>query len=101
MCGKPIDIVVSFMFIMHHCLKTSCLDECSSYIEKKNEDKRSSGYKMDLTVDTALSDDSLEEIWYRFVSDNGDEMCTYPPGVLSCGTYHPIWLNGKIIQPTF
>jgi hypothetical protein len=47
---------------------------------------------MDLTVDTALSDDSLEENWYRFVSDNGDEMCTYPPGVLSCGTYYPIIL---------
>jgi hypothetical protein len=50
---------------------------------------------MDLTVDTALSDDSLDDNWYRFVSDNGDEMCTYPPGVLSCGTYYPIWLNGK------
>ena len=50
---------------------------------------------MELTVDTVLSDDSLEENWYRFVSDNGDEMCTYPPGVFSCGTYYPIWLNGK------
>jgi hypothetical protein len=49
----------------------------------------------ELTVDTVLSDDSLEENWYRFVSDNGDEMCTYPPGVFSCGTYYPIWLNGK------
>ena len=38
--------------------------ECSSYIEQKNEAKRSSGYKIDLTVDTALSDDSLEENWY-------------------------------------
>jgi predicted SAM-dependent methyltransferase len=37
-----------------------------------------------------LSDDSLEENWYRFVSDNGDVMCTYPPGELSCGTYYPI-----------
>ena len=80
---------------MYNCLKTSCLDECISYKNKTNEAKRSSGYKMDLTVDTALSDDSLEENWYRFVSDNGDEMCTYPPGVLSCGTYYPIWLNGK------
>ena len=75
---------------------TSCLDECRSYTERKNEVRRSSGYKMDLTVDTALSDDSLEGYWYRFVSDNGDEMCTYPPGVLSCGAYHPIWLNGKL-----
>ena len=75
---------------------TSCLDECRSYTERKNEVRRSSGYKMDLTVDTALSDDILEENWYRFVSDNGDEMCTYPPGVLSCGAYHPIWLNGKL-----
>ena len=71
-----------------------------SYIEKTNEAKRSSGYKMDLAVDTALSDDSLEENWYRFVSDNGDEMCTYPPGVLSCGTYYPIWLNGKLYLPS-
>ena len=80
---------------------TSCLDECSSYIKKKNEAKRSSGFKMDLIVDTVLSDDSLEENWYRFVNDNGDEMCTYPPGVLSCGTYFPIWLNGRLFQPTF
>jgi len=29
---------------------------------------------MDLTVDTALSGDSLEENWSRFVSDNGDEL---------------------------
>ena len=47
---------------MHNCLKTSWLDECSSYIEKKNEAKRSSGYKMNLTVDTALSGDILDEI---------------------------------------
>jgi hypothetical protein len=76
-----------------------CLGKCISYTEKTNEAKRSSGYKMDLTVDTALSDDSLEENWYRFVSDNGDAMCTYPPGVLSCGTYYPIWLNGKLYSP--
>ena len=94
--GKLIDIVWFRLLVVYNCLKTSCLDECSSYTERKNEVRRSSGYKMDLTVDTALSDDILEENWYRFVSDNGDEMCTYPPSVLSCGTYHPIWLNGKL-----
>jgi len=47
---------------MHNCLKTSWLDECSSYIEQKNEAKRSSGYKMDLTALSALSGDSLDEI---------------------------------------
>ena len=81
---------------MFNCLMTSCLGECSFSIEKKNEVKRSSGYQMDLTVDTALSDDNLDEHWYRFVSDNGDKMCTYPPGLLSCETYYPIWLNGKL-----
>ena len=55
---------------------------------------------MDLTVDTALSDDSLEDNWYRFVSGNGGEMCTYPPGVFSCGTYYPIWLNGRSFSPS-
>ena len=94
--GKLIDIVWFRLLVVYNCLMTSCLDECRSYTERKHEVRRSSGYKMDLTVDTALSDDSLEENWYRFVSDNGDEMCTYPPGVLSCGTYHPIWLNGKL-----
>ena len=29
---------------------------------------------MDLTVDNALSGDSLEENWSRLVSDNGDEL---------------------------
>ena len=81
---------------MYNCLNTSCLDQCNAYTEKKNEAKRSSGYKMDLSVDTALTDGSLEENWYRFVSDNGAKMCTYPPGVFSCGTYYPIWLNGKL-----
>jgi hypothetical protein len=28
-------------------------------------------------------------------------MCTYPPGVLSCGTYYPIWLNGKLFWTSF
>ena len=94
--GKLIEIVWFRLLVVYNCLMTSCLDECMSYTERKNEVRRSSGYKMDLTVDTALSDDILEENWYRFVSDNGDEMCTYPPGALSCGTYHPIWLNGKL-----
>jgi len=38
------------------------LDECSSYIEKKNKAKRSSGYEIDLTVDTTLSGDNFDEI---------------------------------------
>ena len=38
------------------------MDECSSYIEKKNETKRSSGYKIDLTVDTVLIGDSFDEV---------------------------------------
>lgn len=37
----------------------------------------------------------LNETWYRVISDNGEKMPTYPPGILHCGTINPIWLNGE------
>lgn len=41
-----------------------------------------------------ISDDLLEEGWYRVFSDNGDAMPTVPPGTEYCGTTNPFWLNG-------
>lgn len=42
-----------------------------------------------------ISDEMLNETWYRVISDNGEKMPTYPPGILHCGTINPIWLNGE------
>lgn len=42
-----------------------------------------------------ISDERLEETWYRIKSRNGDQMPTYPPGDYHCGTYYPVWINGN------
>ena len=33
--------------------------------------------------------------WYRFKSVAGNKMPEYNPGRFHCGTYIPIWMNGK------
>ena len=37
----------------------------------------------------------VNDNWYRFDSPAGNEMPTTRPAVKKCGTYMPIWLNGK------
>ncbi|CAG2220489.1 unnamed protein product [Mytilus edulis] len=43
----------------------------------------------------SISDNIIEEGWYRVYSDNGDAMPTAPPGTKYCGTTYPFWLNGS------
>ena len=33
--------------------------------------------------------------WYRFKSVAGDKMPEFNPGLYHCGTYIPMWMNGK------
>ncbi|CAC5390460.1 Low-density lipoprotein receptor-related protein 6 [Mytilus coruscus] len=72
------------------------LDQCSNYSTIQNEEKRSIGYTLDLSLDVPISDNDLQDNWYRVISDNGDRIPTFPPGSLRCGTYMPIWLNGSL-----
>ena len=59
------------------------------------EVKRSAGYSLNLTnSEIAISDDRLEQGWYRIISAAGTEMPTEAPGVFRCKTWYPIWLDG-------
>ncbi|XP_076109570.1 uncharacterized protein LOC143078599 [Mytilus galloprovincialis] len=74
-------------------------DPCNIYRSVNDTEKRSTGFYVDWTVDDPISDEMLEEDWYRFFSNNGDDMPTSPPGIKNCGTINPLWLNGTL--PTF
>lgn len=69
-------------------------DPCNIYRSVNDTEKRSTGFYVDWTVDDPISDEILEEDWYRFFSNNGDDMPTSPPGIKNCGTINPLWLNG-------
>ncbi|VDI39770.1 Hypothetical predicted protein [Mytilus galloprovincialis] len=70
-------------------------DPCVTYKRLDNAEKRSTGFFADWTSEESISDDMLEEGWYRIYSDNGDDMPTSQlPGTKYCGTMNPFWLNG-------
>ncbi|VDI39774.1 Hypothetical predicted protein [Mytilus galloprovincialis] len=74
-------------------------DSCDEFKSLNNAEKRSTGFYVDWTSDDPITDETLEEDWYRVMSDNGDEMAISPPGIKFCGTTNPIWLNGTL--PSF
>lgn len=76
------------------------LGMCGSYNSLQVSNKRSIDYITDLSLDVPISDHALEMGWYRMINDNGDQIPTSPPGLLHCGTIHPIWLNGIIFLIT-
>ncbi|CAG2226665.1 unnamed protein product [Mytilus edulis] len=69
---------------------------CNQYSIIQNEEKRSPGYVMNITTDLPISDEMINNTWYRVISGNGEEMPKYPPGILHCGTANPIWLNDSL-----
>ncbi|XP_052063239.1 uncharacterized protein LOC127702954 isoform X1 [Mytilus californianus] len=69
---------------------------CTNYDNIENEEKRSSSYIYDFDTDIAISDDVLQEGWYRIISRSGTDMPTEPPATFRCGTWYPIWLNGSL-----
>ncbi|XP_052063299.1 von Willebrand factor D and EGF domain-containing protein-like [Mytilus californianus] len=74
-------------------------DSCDVFRSLNNAEKRSTGFYVDWTSDDPIIDETLEEDWYRVISDNGDDMAISPPGMKFCGTTNPIWLNGTL--PSF
>lgn len=70
-------------------------NECIKHKMIRHEEKRSTGYETDVMIDIPITDEGLEHAWYRIESINGDDMPTDAPGIFHCGTYNPIWLNGK------
>ncbi|XP_071174260.1 von Willebrand factor D and EGF domain-containing protein-like [Mytilus edulis] len=75
-------------------------DPCVTHTKLVNAEKRSTGFFADWTSEESISDDILEEGWYRIYSDNGGDMPTRQlPGTKFCGTTNPFWLNGTL--PTF
>lgn len=77
------------------CILTIIIGPCNQYSIIQDQEKRSVGYTTDQSTDDIISDDMLNNTWYRVISRNGDEIATHPPGVYHCGTLNPIWLNGK------
>lgn len=73
-------------------------EPCYVYRSVNDAEKRSTGFYADWTVDDPISDEILEEDWYRFFSDNGDDMPTFPPGIKNSGTINPLWLNGTFFS---
>ena len=91
-----------FVFVIHMLLLyqldliLSQTDPCNNY-KRLEEVKRSAGYSLNLTnSEIAISDDRLEQGWYRIISAAGTEMPTEAPGVFRCKTWYPIWLDGTL-----
>lgn len=66
------------------------LAECLSYSYHDSAD-RSMNFKAD--VHSAKCDEFLQQGWYRFRGDAGDQMPTSCVAVLYCGTHAPGWLS--------
>ncbi|VDI45153.1 Hypothetical predicted protein [Mytilus galloprovincialis] len=69
--------------------------ECINYKYIEHGEKRSTDFNTVGSMHIPISDERLEETWYRIKSRNGDQMPTYPPGDYHCGTYYPVWINGN------
>ncbi|XP_071142810.1 von Willebrand factor D and EGF domain-containing protein-like [Mytilus edulis] len=89
-----------YCLIAHDCCpdyeRTCQAGPCNQYSIIQDQEKRSVGYTTDQSTDDIISDDMLNNTWYRVISRNGDEIATHPPGIYHCGTLNPIWLNGSL-----
>jgi hypothetical protein len=73
--GKLIDIVWFRLLVVYNCLMTSCLDECRSYTERKNEVRRSSGYKMKRYIKAILHNIQLVKAGGEYLVKVHSEWC--------------------------
>ncbi|XP_052101114.1 von Willebrand factor D and EGF domain-containing protein-like isoform X2 [Mytilus californianus] len=69
-------------------------DECFTYKLIEKQEERSADFETEMSNYIPISDENLEEAWYRIKSENGDQIPTYPPGAFHCGTNYPVWMNG-------
>ncbi|CAB4039860.1 Hypothetical predicted protein, partial [Paramuricea clavata] len=84
---------VLFCFLVLHCI--TALDAQCSHLTYTtiNNVRRSTAY----TATYDLCDRGLiqDGSWYRFKSAAGDKMPESDPKIKHCGTYIPIWMNGR------
>ena len=82
-----------FCFLVLHCI-TALNAQCGhlQYTTIRNI-RRSTAYNATYDLcDRGLIQDGL---WYRFESVAGNKMPEFNPGIYHCGTFIPIWMNGK------
>ena len=82
--------IFSILYHVHESGGTSCDTIEYTFI---NDSRRSTAIESSspYICDRGFIEDDK---WYRFHSEAGDTMPTENPGILHCGTYVPIWLNG-------
>lgn len=89
------------MIVPYFLITFSEINPCINYTTINNVDRRAVGNVLKLGIIPSLSDDFLDSEWYRINSDAGEQMPTEAPGLFHCGTWYPIWLNGKTIIKQF
>lgn len=45
-----------------------------------------------------ICDVTIIEKWYRIDSEAGNDTISFCPPIRRCGTVHPIWMNGKMVD---
>ncbi|XP_063431059.1 uncharacterized protein LOC134713698 [Mytilus trossulus] len=60
------------------------------------QEKRAVANIFNVIEDVTISDDLLDSGWYRVQNDECGTMPTTAPGLLQCGTWYPIWLDGQL-----
>ena len=92
MMDSPAAVLLCFAVL--HCITDFASGVCSHITYTTiNDIRRSTAY--DSTSDLCDRGVIKDGSWYRFQSVAGDKMPEFNPGVKHCGTYIPIWLNGK------
>ena len=85
---------VLFSMLILYCLRTlDASNSCNDTYITISDVRRSTAYTSTITL--CDRDFIKDGKWYRFKSAAGDKMPEHNPGLKRCGTYVPIWLNGK------
>ncbi|VDI15179.1 Hypothetical predicted protein [Mytilus galloprovincialis] len=72
------------------------IDPCTQYSLIQYQDRRAATRSLNFGKEIAISDDFLSSGWYRVERSICAKMPTSAPKPLHCGTWYPIWLNGKL-----
>ncbi|VDI82369.1 Hypothetical predicted protein [Mytilus galloprovincialis] len=72
------------------------LEPCIDHKLIDFQEKRAVANIFNVGEDTPISDDLLDSGWYRVQRDACGKMPTTAPGLLQCGTWYPIWLDGQL-----
>ncbi|CAC5391220.1 unnamed protein product [Mytilus coruscus] len=74
------------------------IDPCTQYSLIQYQYRRAATRTLNFGKDIAIaiSDDFLDNGWYRVEKSSCEKMPTSAPGPFHCGTWYPIWLNGQL-----